>query len=439
MSGSDDRWVVLGLAGPRAAWFSEVARWATSGIVPVEFVKCLGSDEAVARLRSGRPWSALLVDADLAAADGELAAEATRAGCPTIPVVGDVSPATRSRGPRRPEAGSATLTEPFDRGALLGVLGRHARRVGAIDAPEPAPALPSGPGTGWQGDLVAVTGAPGSGCSTVAMAVAHHLARDPRRPGGLALVDLALHADQAVLHDAGEVVPGVQELVEAHRGAAPTAATVRGMLFRARERHYDLLLGLRRHEDWAALRPRAVHAAISGLRRSYQTVVADCDGDLEGEAECGSPEVEERNGLARAALDAATVVLAVGRAGVQGTHRLARTLRSLANHVEPARVQVVVNAAPGRRRDRAAVVTALDRLTVDGAHPPSSPVFVPWHPKLERTLRDGLPAPAAIGRPAGRAVLAALDRLEAPSGAARATRIAPGSLGTLAVDAEEAV
>lgn len=437
MSGTDDRWVVLGLAGPRAAWFTEVARWATSGIVPVEFVKCLGSDEAVARLRSGRPWSALLVDADLASADRDLAGEATRAGCPTISVVAEASPAARSSGPRRPEPGSATLTEPFDRGALLGVLERHARPVGTIDAPEPAPTV--APAAGWHGDLVAVTGAPGSGCSTLAMAVAHHLGRDPRRPGGLALVDLALHADLAVLHDAGDVVPGVQELVEAHRGAEPTAATVRGMLFRAPDHHYDLLLGLRRHEDWAALRPRAVQAAVTGLRRGYQTVVADCDGDLEGEAECGSPEVEERNGLARAAVGSATVVLAVGRAGVQGTHRLARTLRSLAAHVEPARIQVVVNAAPGRRRDRAAVVAALGRLSGDDPVPPSSPVFVPWHPKLERSLRDGLPPPAAIGRPVGRAVLAALDRLEAPSGVPRARRIAPGSLGTLAVDAEEAV
>ena len=60
MSGA--RYVVLGLAPPRAAWFAEVGRWAGSGTIPVDFVRCVSVDEVRARLVSGRSASALLVD-----------------------------------------------------------------------------------------------------------------------------------------------------------------------------------------------------------------------------------------------------------------------------------------------------------------------------------------------------------------------------------------
>ena len=59
------RYVVLGLAHPRAPWFSEVARWATAGSAPVDFVKCVSAEEVHARLASGRRVSALLADADI--------------------------------------------------------------------------------------------------------------------------------------------------------------------------------------------------------------------------------------------------------------------------------------------------------------------------------------------------------------------------------------
>ena len=50
-----ERYVVLGLATARSAWFTDVARWATVGSVPVEFVKCIDADELRARLpRAGR-------------------------------------------------------------------------------------------------------------------------------------------------------------------------------------------------------------------------------------------------------------------------------------------------------------------------------------------------------------------------------------------------
>jgi hypothetical protein len=69
-----DRFVLLGLARPRATWFSEVSRWATSAIVPAEFVKCVSAEEVRARLAVGRPWSAALLDGSLPAVDRDLLA-----------------------------------------------------------------------------------------------------------------------------------------------------------------------------------------------------------------------------------------------------------------------------------------------------------------------------------------------------------------------------
>jgi hypothetical protein len=67
-----DRYVVLGLARARAGWFGQVARWATAAALPVDFVKTVSGEEVRSRLRSGRPFSALLVDGGLAALDRDL-------------------------------------------------------------------------------------------------------------------------------------------------------------------------------------------------------------------------------------------------------------------------------------------------------------------------------------------------------------------------------
>src|SRR5207245_6400068 len=57
-----DRYVILGLAHPRAAWFPSVAQWAHASSIPVELVKCLSAEELRARLGSGRAFSAAIVD-----------------------------------------------------------------------------------------------------------------------------------------------------------------------------------------------------------------------------------------------------------------------------------------------------------------------------------------------------------------------------------------
>ncbi len=70
------------------------------------------------------------------------------------------------------------------------------------------------------------------------------------------LADLALDADQGLLHHAPDVVPGLPELVEAHRASTLPAGAVQSMVFDVEERGYHLLLGMRRRRGWSALRSR---------------------------------------------------------------------------------------------------------------------------------------------------------------------------------------
>src|SRR5688572_22344710 len=191
-----ERFVVLGLAHVRSTWFREVGRWSTNAAAPIDFVKCVSAEELRSILDSGRAISAILIDSGLPAIDRDLVDRARTIGAAVI-VVDD------GRVQRNwQELGVQTLLPAdFDRDDLLGALDTYSTPIRAVDHALPADAPH---GEGWRGHLVAVTGAGGVGTSTIAMAVAQGIASDPRNRGLVALVDLALHADQALLHDAGD-------------------------------------------------------------------------------------------------------------------------------------------------------------------------------------------------------------------------------------------
>jgi len=427
-----DRYVVLGLARARAAWFGQVARWATAAALPVDFVKAVSGEEVRARLRSGRPFSALLVDGGLAALDRDLIDLAGRQGCAVIAIDDG-----RSARPWRDLGVAAVLPADVERGVLLDALRAVAQPIARRDdaAVPLGPVEPAPPR--WRGRSVAVTGSGGVGRSTLAMALAAGLAADPRDAGLVVIADLALHAQQALLHDAGDVVPGVVELAEAYRGQGLDAAGVRSVCFSVPGRGYDLLLGLRRHRDWTALRPRALAAALDGLRRAYRVVVSDVDPDVEGEAECGSLDVEDRNLLARTALRDADVVLAVGLPGMGGAHAQLRVVRELVEFgIAGARIVPVVNRAPRGPRPRSELGATLAGPLLAAACPgvalASTPVFVPERRRLDVLVRDGAPLPAQIVRPITGAVRALLDRTPElpPPPVAGPVAVVPGSLGS---------
>jgi hypothetical protein len=423
-----DRYVVLGLARPRAPWFSELSRWATTAAIPVEFVKCLTPDEARARLASGRRWSALLVDAGAHGVDRDLLDAAAAVGTAAIVVADDrVDRAWTELGAR------AVLPSDLERDDLLRVLAEHARPVSRaaptpdldeIQAPPP-----------WRGALVAVTGTGGSGASTIAAMLAHGIGTDARERGLVILADLALAADQAVIHDTDDVSPALPELVELHRLGRSDPDDVRGLVFSGgRERPYDLLIGLRRHRDWTLLRPRAVAAALDGLRATYRTVVTDVDSDIEGERDTGSHDIEDRNVLARSAIGTAEAVVVVGRADVVGIHRLSSTLRDLRRFGVPAdRLLPLVNRAPRSPATRADITSAVARLAFDDAESAIPPLYVAERRRLDDLVRVGAPWPAGPSRDIASAVRAITARHGpvAPD-AGVPERVAPGSLGTFA-------
>jgi hypothetical protein len=421
---SDEHYVVLGLAHVRAAWFSDVSRWSTAAALPVDFVKCVSGDELQARLRSGRAFSALLIDGALSALDRDLVDLCRAQGTPVVAV--DSGQVQRDWDALDV---SAVLLEPLDREVLLTTLRRHARSLPRFDAPvdlveHQAP-------EGWRGRLVAVTGAGGTGTSTIAMAIAQHLASDARHARRIVLADLALDADQALLHDVGDVIPGVQELTDAHRGGTPSSDSVRALTFVDDARGYHLLLGLRRAREWSSLRPRAFTSAITSLLRTFTVTVADVDADVDGEEETGSADIEDRNLMSRTAMAHADLAVVTGSTSVCGVHALARTVSDLlAYGVEGPRILPVVNRAPRNPRQRAEIARALSELVAgaEGASFVPSPVFVAERRRLDDCIRDAVPFPRAFVASVGAAVSGALDHLDRRR-PAEPQPIAAGSLG----------
>jgi hypothetical protein len=424
---AQDRYVVLGVAQVRSPWFRELARWATAAMVPVEFVKAMSLEEVRVRLRSGRGYSALVVDDSLPGVDRDLVDLARDAGCAVVIV--DSGRAVRQWG----ELGASALLPPtFDREELLQVLAQTATPISHVT--RATAGLPDEPTVaGFRGHLVAVTGAPGAGRSTIAAGVAQGLARDPRHLDMVCLADLALHADQAMLHGSPDVVPGVVELVEAHRSGIPTIDEVRRLTWHVPARGYHLLLGLRRHRDWTLVRPRAFAAALDGLRRGFGVVVADVDPDVEGEQATGSVDVEERNAIARATLAAADLVVVVGVPGMQGLHAHLRTVRDALAHGTPGdRLLPVVNRAPKGPRARAELTTAFGSLLDEGSGVPS-PVHVGARKHVDDVQRDGVRFPDSWFAPVVSAVQSVLDRLESvptPPTDEVLEPVRPGSLGS---------
>lgn len=434
MSGSE-RFVLLGLAHPRSAWFRSVGHWANSGALAAEFVKCLSIEEARARLGSGRAYSALLVDAGLPGADRDLVAAANEAGCAVL-VVDD----GRARRDWLGLGVARVLPAGFGRDDLVTALEAYARLVARAQAEPDSLLGRQSPTSSWRGQVVAVTGPGGTGASVAAMALAQSVADDVRQGGLVLLADLRLHAELAMLHDAGEVAPGVQELVEAHRGGELSADEVRSMVFSVPERHYHLLLGLRRSWHWPVLRPRAFAAGFDALERSFRMVVCDVDPEVEGEEQAGSIDVEERNVMARTATRRAGCVVVVGLPTTKGVSSLVRVVDELlAGGVPPDRLVCAFNQAPRSRRARSALTAAVAELTAGfdlGGSELPTPVFLPER-KVDEALRAGRRIPAGIGGPLASAANAILARAEAraPSAVGDPRPVEPGSLGRWAPEA----
>jgi hypothetical protein len=420
-----DRFVLLGLARPRAEWFRSVGQWATSAALPAEFLKCVSIEELRARLESGRAHSAVLLDGTMPAVDRDVIQAARSAGCAVL-VVDD----GHARRDWKSLGAAAVLPPVLTREVLLDVLATHATMVGrpVLETYDTALADPSMS----VGMITAVCGTGGTGASTIAAALAQGLVSKAMH-GDVLLADLALNGEQAMLHDVRDVAPGVQELVEAHRARRCSPDEVRALTFDVVGRGYRLLLGLRRARYWSTIRPRSFEVALDSLSAAFGVTVCDVTGDVEGEDDAGSVDVEERNHMARTSLLRADAVFAVTRPGAKGLHSLVRLLSDLAGlGVAGDRIVPVFNQAPRHPRARAELVSALVDLLgpVRGECAMASPIFLPTR-KVDEALRDAVPLPAPLP-----ALLAgAFDSVVARVGPVGYVEprepelVAPGSLG----------
>jgi hypothetical protein len=427
------RYVVLGLAPARSPWFRSVASWSNSASIPVEFVKCMSAGELRAHLSGGRPFSAVLVDGASSALDRDLVDRARAAGCAVL-VVDDMR-VTRDW---LAVGADAVVSPLLERKDLLDVLARHAREVARGDGVPGS--TPEAPWAGWRARVAAVCGPGGTGASTTAIALAQGLADDVQYGGMVLLADLARNGELAMLHDVRDVVPGVQELADAHRTGRPPVEEVRALTFDVVERRYQLLLGLRRARSWAAIRPRAFAAAFESLCRGWRALVCDTDADLEGEDGGGSADVEERNQLARTAVARADVVFAVGQPGMKGTHALVRVLGDLLDHGVPAeRIVPVVNRASKHARANADTAAAIAALLAPhaGAKVLATPLFLPER-RVDDALRDGVRLPTVLAAPLVGAFHAVLSRAPSPRAHAEAQLVRAGTLGSWSTEIESA-
>ncbi len=426
---SDERWVVLGLAHPRAGWFSQLAKWSTTAAVPVDFVKCVSADEVRARLSGGRAYSALLVGGDVVGLDRDLIDATTTTGAAVIVV----DPRTENGWGEMGVSGR--LAAGFERDELVAALRELAPTISRVSPQLVEAATHEQPTV--QGHLIAVTGVPGAGASIAAMALSQSLGSDASNAGVVALADFSLNGEVAMLHDAQEIVPGLQEMVEAHRGSRVPANEIRSMVFDAVGRGYHALLGLRRHQDWTVIRPRAFEATIAGLLRSYRYVIADVDADVQGEQETGSLDVEDRNLIARTTMSRANLVIVVGNPTLKGLHGLARVLRDLISFGVPGnRIIPVLNRAPGSPRLRSEASGALAVLLdgTDASTEITNPLYLPERRDLEACLRDAVRLPEALGRPmrheVDRRLHAMPEAIPLPRRDDEPEEIVPGSLGS---------
>ena len=397
-----DRYLLVGLARAREPWFTLVSQWASSAILGAEFVKCLSASELAARLDNSPLISAVLLDAAAAGVDRDLIALAAARGS-VVAIIDD---------PRVGRDWTAlgahvVLPREFDPQQLMsrlvdaGAVATTAH-VGPVAGLGPTPVDPP---IAFDATVIGVCGVAGSGVSTLAAALAQGFGERPDGHGSVLLADLALRSDQAAYHDVGDVIPGVQELVEAHRTGRPSRSSLRSSTFDIAPRGYDLLLGLRRPRDWVTLATRASDAMLQTLGSSYRYLVADLTAEFDGETETGSLDIEERNHLARNVAVRADVVLAVATPDLRGVRGLVRLVDELlALGVAPDRILPVANRAPRSRRLRAELTRTVADLLDSRVTAPT--LLIGDRRNMESLHRSVDPFPDSVVSPLANATLA---------------------------------
>ena len=414
-----ERYVVLGLAHARAPWFGEVARWATSAALPVEFVKCVSLEELRARLALGPGL--------LGGARRRRACPASTATSPTWPAPPGCAVLRRRRRPGAAATGSA-----------LGAVGGARRRASAgPTCSTPSPTTPArsaaarrprgrpcrpAPAAAGRAASSPSPARRGAGASTVAMAAGPGARRrpPPRRPRRCSPTSPSTPTRPCCTTPATSC-PALQELVDAHRvGHAVARRRPVAHLRRRRPRLRRCCSACAATATGRPLRPRAVEAALDepaprlpGRRRRRRPRPRG-----RGPVRLGRRRGPQRRSPAPRSPPRRRVVV-VGAPGVKGVHALVRVLE------RPARAR--------RRRRPASCRSSTARRAARGPGPRSpgrSPTLageagrrrparltalLPERRRLDDLVRDGRRLPSSLAGPVTAVTTSLLD-LDASGG-----------------------
>lgn len=395
--------VVLVLVAGRSSWHRSIAGLADAGLAPLALQRCLSADELLSQATACGRAGVAVVDANALGVGRDLFARLHQLGWGALVVDGERSArrwttlgADATVSPDAPAAELARLAI----GIAKARPERRVRQAEDTDAPwerlattgpehEPTDPRP-------RGRLVCVLGPGGTGTSTVARAIAEAAADREPEPSVL-LADFARRAHQALLHGMARESGGLDELLDLCRLRVPQLAP---LVSRPSVVRYHLLTGRRRPSAWASWGPFARRAALETLLGDYDLVVADCDGELEGSAECGSPDVEQRHALQRACVRSADLVVVVGREGLGGLAsllQLVADLRRVGDDDVP--IAVVLRASASARSLRRASRRLVARRSKAGELPEFllPPIPLP-EVDVERSVIDGCRLPATLVR-----------------------------------------
>jgi CO dehydrogenase nickel-insertion accessory protein CooC1 len=397
-----ERHAIAALAHPRAQWPTTVARWATSGAVPVELLTCLSSDELNAAVASGRRLSAVLLDGASNRVDEHLIAAIQ--GCGAVPIgvhALDVSTDWNRLGV------SSVLQADFGRDDLVDMLdtvcggdrpadrGTHGVTLSVAEK---------------HGTVIAVCGSGGCGASVVSMALAQGLADRTSAPSSVVdddadsrtlLIDGARRAHQAMYHHTGDVIPGLPDVLARVRRGTIHATELHEMTF-GTTRGYRLLLGAPTLRESVAAGSRVVSETLITTARRNDVVVVDHDGDLP-------------MGLISEVLSGiATLWVIVTEPGIKGLHESVRFTEEACNAGVPAK-QVLVVCNRVRRRDPARFAFPIEfaRIT-HGMGLDVAPVMVIPEVRLETVHRDVAMLPRSLSRPLANRARRLIDHTGGP-------------------------
>src|SRR5690606_32219976 len=178
---------------------------------------------------------------------------------------------------------------------------------------------------------------------------------------------------------------------------------------------FRVLTGIGRPARWPELGPERVAGAIQAIRRSCEVLVVDVAASLEQDDSLASDvAAPRRNAATLEVLRAADRVVALAAADPVGIPRFLREHAELLEHVDPARVTVVVNKLrPGAIGLNPAAQVRQTLARFGGI---DEPVLVPADaPAFDAALLGARPLAEAAPRSPARAVLRELAARLVPS------------------------